>query len=79
MVSKKGWSKERLQPHQRSMHTVKQMDMPAVKLDLLIKRLDEHTQEPEGSVQAIEARMTCEVCGGTDTRGLITPRPVRTS
>jgi hypothetical protein len=42
MVSNMGWSEERLQTRQRGMHTVKETEMLAAKLDLLIKRLDDH-------------------------------------
>ena len=38
MVSNQGWSDERLQPHTKGMHTVKETDMIA-KLDLLLKHL----------------------------------------
>ncbi|XP_034594539.1 uncharacterized protein [Setaria viridis] len=38
MVSNHGWSKERLQPRMRGMHTVKEMDMLAIKLDLLLRQ-----------------------------------------
>ena len=41
MVSNQGWSDERLQPHKKGMHTVKEMDMIAAKLDLLIKKMEE--------------------------------------
>ena len=37
MVSNQGWSDERLQPCIKGMHTVKETDMIAAKLDLLIK------------------------------------------
>jgi hypothetical protein len=32
---------ERLQPCQRGMHTIKEMDMLATKLDLLLKKIEE--------------------------------------
>ena len=32
MVSNQGWSEERLQPHTKGMHTVKETDMIAAKL-----------------------------------------------
>jgi hypothetical protein len=41
MVSNQGWSEERLQPHTKGMHTVKETDMLAAKMDLLLKHLDE--------------------------------------
>ena len=41
MISNQGWSEERLQPRTKGMHTVKEMDMIAAKLDLLLKHLNE--------------------------------------
>ena len=40
MVSIQGWSDARLQSCQRSMHTVKETDMLAAKIDLLLKRFE---------------------------------------
>ena len=45
MVSNQGWSEERLQPQMKGMHTVKEVDMIAAKLDLLIKKLGEGSQQ----------------------------------
>ena len=45
MVSNQGWSDERLQPRTKGMHTVKETDMIAAKLDLLIKKLGEGSQQ----------------------------------
>jgi hypothetical protein len=39
MVSNQGWSDDRLQPHQRGMHSVKEADMLAMKIDLPLKNL----------------------------------------
>ena len=44
MVSNQGWSEERLQPRTKGMHTVKEMDMIAAKLDLLLKHLNERSE-----------------------------------
>jgi hypothetical protein len=66
MVSNQGWSEERLQSQQKGLHTVKETDMLATKLDLLMKRLDKHATEKEamyGTVQALDSHMTCEVFG----------------
>ena len=41
MVSNQGWSDERLQPHTKGTHIVKETDMIAAKLDLLIKKMEE--------------------------------------
>ena len=46
------------------MHTVKETDMLAAKLDLLMKKLDEgnRSQAPV-AVHAMNSYFTCEVCG----------------
>jgi hypothetical protein len=40
MVFIQGWSDERLQPHKRGMHSLKEAGMLATKVDLLAKRLE---------------------------------------
>ena len=48
------------------MHTVKEVDMLAAKMDLLLKRLDERVTDKEamkGTVKAMDSQMTCEVYG----------------
>jgi hypothetical protein len=48
------------------MHFVKEADMLATKIDLLMKRLDDCATEKEAmksTIQATELQMTCEVCG----------------
>ena len=60
MVENQGWGDKRTPTKtQKGMHTVKETDMLAAKIDLLMKRLEENNQE---KVQSIDARMTCEVC-----------------
>ena len=54
------------------MHTVKEMDMLAAKIDLLMKRLEERAQDKDammGTVQAMDSHMTCEVCGNVGFLG----------
>ena len=69
MVSNMGWSEERLQTRQRGMHTVKETELLAAKLDLLMKRLDDHEKWPQGTVKALDSHVTCEVCGGMGHSG----------
>ena len=48
------------------MHTVKEADMLATKIDLLLSRLNERAHKKEAmkaTAQAIDSQMTCEVCG----------------
>ena len=65
MVSNQGWNEERSQPRTKGgMHTVKEMDMLAAKLDLLLKKLDEgNRQQMLVPVHAMNSYFTCEVCG----------------
>ena len=37
MVSNQGWSDDRLQPRRRGMHSIKEIDILAAKMDLLAK------------------------------------------
>ena len=45
MVSNHGWSDDRLQPRQRGMHPVKEADMLAMKIDLLLKKFEDYSQD----------------------------------
>jgi hypothetical protein len=48
------------------MHTVKEADMLATKINLLLKRLDECSADKEAmksTTQATDSYMTYEVCG----------------
>jgi hypothetical protein len=52
------------------MHTVKETDMLAAKIDLLLKKFDERaTEAAHGTVKAIDSQMTCEVCGNVGHSG----------
>jgi len=67
MASNQGWSEERTQTRKRGggMHQLKEVDMLAAKMDLLIKRLDERTTEKKQVMHIHESGMTCEQCGET--------------
>jgi len=53
---------------------VKETDLLAAKIDLLIKRLDGQATDPTtGTVQAIDSRMTCEECGNVGHMGITFP------
>ena len=73
MVSNQGWSEDRLQTQQDSMHTVEETDMLAAKLDLVIKRLDKK-RATYGTVQALNSHMTCEVYGNIGQSGNDCPK-----
>jgi len=65
MASNQGWSGEKTQTHQRGggMHQLKEVDMLAAKLDLLMKRLDERTVEKKEV-------LGCKVLGGCELHQL---------
>ena len=65
MVSNQSWNEERSQPRTKGgMHTVKDTDMLAAKLDLLLKKLDEGNQQQVlVSIHAMNSYSMCEVCG----------------
>ena len=45
MVSNQGWSNDRLQPRQRGMHTVKEANLLAMKIDLVLKKFEDYSQD----------------------------------
>ena len=48
------------------MYTVKEVNMLATKMDLLLKRLDQCVADKEamkGTVKAVDSQLTWEVCG----------------
>ena len=65
MVSNQGWNEGRSQPKTKGgMHTVKETDMLAAKLDLLLEKLDEgNWQQMLVPVHAMKSYSMCEVCG----------------
>ena len=61
------------------MHTVKETDMLATKMDLLLKKLDEgNRQQMFVPIHAMSSHSICEVCGEGGTRGMTAPRPEKT-
>ena len=64
MFSNQGWSDDRLQPHKRGMHLVKEIDMLAAKMDLLAKRVEHYKKvSAQETLKAMDSHMTCEVYG----------------
>jgi hypothetical protein len=52
------------------MHIMKEADMLAAKIDLLLKRFDERVADVNtGTVKALDSQMTCEVCGNVGHSG----------
>ena len=71
MLSNHGWSDDRLEPRHRGMHSIKKTDMLAMKIDLLLKKFEDYSQDKAQmqTLQALEARMACEVCGNVEHLG----------
>jgi hypothetical protein len=67
MASSQGWNEKHTQPWKRGegMHQLKEVDMLSAKIDLLMKKFDEHTIEKNKVTHIHNSRMTCEECGGT--------------
>ena len=56
------------------MHSLKEADMLATKVDLLAKRLENcEKMSAQETVQAMDTHMTCEVCGETRHSGNFCP------
>ena len=71
MVSNQGWSDDRLQPCQRVLHSIKVADMLAMKIDLLLKKFEDYSQDKDQiqTLQALETRMMCEIYGNVGHSG----------
>jgi len=54
MMYKQGWSDDRIQPCQRGMHSVKETDMLALKIDLLLKKFEYYSQD-KAQMQTLQA------------------------
>ena len=63
IVSNQGWSDDRLQPRQRGMHSVKEADILAMKIDLLLKKFENYSQDKAQiqTLQTFEARMMLDI------------------
>ena len=53
------------------MHSVKEADILAMEIDLLLKKFEDYSQDKAQmqTLQVLEARMTCEVCGNVGHLG----------
>jgi hypothetical protein len=71
IVANQGWGEDRTPAKtQKDMHTMKEMDMLATKIDLLLKKFDERaTEVPQGTIKTMDSQMTCEVCGNVGHLG----------
>ena len=75
MVSNQAWSDDRLQPHKRGMHSIKEIDMLAAKMDLLAKRVEHYEKvSAQETLKAMDSHMTYEVCGDVGHSGNSYPK-----
>ena len=75
IVSNQGWSDDRLQPRKRGMHSIKEIDMLAAKMDLLAKRVEHYEKvSAQETLKAMDSHMTCEVCGDVGHSGNSYPK-----
>ena len=64
MVSNQGWSDDRLQPRKQGIHSIREINMLAAKMDLLAKRVEHYEKvSAQETLKAMESHMTCEVYG----------------
>ena len=64
------WKGERQPARPRGVHQIDTVDLLAIKLELLMKKLESPHQEVN---QVLESRMTCETCGETGHSGTSCP------
>ena len=57
------------------MHIFKETDMLTAKIDLLLKKIEDYSQDKDQTqtLQALDARMTCKVCGNSGHLGNDSP------
>ena len=74
IVSNHGWNEERSQPRTKGgMHAVKETNMLAAKMDLLLKKLDEGNKQMFVPVHAMILYSACEVCDDAGHSGYNCP------
>jgi len=58
-------------PRQRGMHSVKKADILAMKIDFVLKKFEDYSQDKAQmqTLQVLETRMTCEVYGDVGHSG----------
>jgi hypothetical protein len=70
MVANQSWEEER--KTQKGTHSVKEADLLATKIDLLMKKLDDRATNKDTTirtVQAMDSHMTCKVYGDVGQSG----------
>jgi hypothetical protein len=76
MASNQCWNEEHTQPRKRGggMHQLKEVDILSVKMDLLMKKLEDRVSEKKEVMHIHDSRMTCEVCGDIGHSGSNCPK-----
>jgi hypothetical protein len=67
MASNQSWHDERTPSHTRKVHQLEEMDMLTIKIDLLMKKLENPGLD---HLKKVDARVTCEECGETGHMGV---------
>jgi len=76
MAFNQGWNEERLQTRKRGggMHQLKEVDMLSVKIDLLMKNLEDGANEKQEVMHIHDSHITCEECENTGHSGNSCPK-----
>jgi hypothetical protein len=71
MASNQSWNEECVQPRKRGggMYQLKEVNMLSVKMDLLMKKLEDRVSEKREVMHINYSHMTCEECGNTRHSG----------
>ena len=57
------------------MHSIKEIDMLAAKMDLLTKRVEHYVKvSAQETLKAMDSHMTCELCGDVGHSGNSNPK-----
>ena len=59
------------------MHKLKEVDMLSIKMDLLMKKLEDQAKEKQEVMHIHDSRMTREECGNTGHSGTTVLKPMR--
>ena len=79
MASNQGQNEEHLQTCKRGggMHQLKEVDMLSIKMDQLMKKLEDRANEKQEVMHIHDSCMMCEECGNTGHSGNNGPETMR--
>ena len=76
----KDWSDDRLQPRKRGMHSIKEINRLAAKMDLLAKRVEHYEKvSAQETLKAMDPTWLVKSMEMLDIRAIPAPKPKRTS